>query len=218
MVKWFKYPSVIPLIIANLFPVLGVLFLGWNINQIMFLYWLETFIIYFFSVAKILFLVSKEMNLGEIVGKLMIIPLLSIFFLFFASFQGFMLAWIIFRLDFVVFFNINRLLNFLINNKALFNDVILALFILLISHYFSFVSNYVQRAEWKKATVAGLAEQPFLRVFLIYIVLDFGGLINAILGPYSNAFLILFVFSKIVIDVIAHTSERERFSTVAKLD
>ena len=37
-----RFPTVIPLIAANAAPIVGVLFFGWDLLSIMFLYWMET--------------------------------------------------------------------------------------------------------------------------------------------------------------------------------
>ena len=45
--------SLIPLIIANAVPLVGVLFFDWNLFQIIFLYWVESGVIGFYNILKI---------------------------------------------------------------------------------------------------------------------------------------------------------------------
>ena len=46
-------PSTLALIIANLVPVAGTLFLGWNLSHVMVIYWAESAVIGFFTLCKI---------------------------------------------------------------------------------------------------------------------------------------------------------------------
>ena len=45
--------STLTLIIANLAPIAGAVFLGWNLGDVMVLYWAESAVIGFFNVCKI---------------------------------------------------------------------------------------------------------------------------------------------------------------------
>ncbi len=51
--KPFTEPSAITLILANLIPVYGAIFLGWKVFDIVIFYWLETIIVGLFNVFKI---------------------------------------------------------------------------------------------------------------------------------------------------------------------
>ena len=50
-----KDKSILMLIVVNLFPIIGVIFLGWNIFEVVILYVLETFIIGLFNILKMFF-------------------------------------------------------------------------------------------------------------------------------------------------------------------
>ena len=54
----YKEPTVISLIIANLLPLIGVFFWDWEAFDVVFLYLLETLIVGFFTILKII--TSKE--------------------------------------------------------------------------------------------------------------------------------------------------------------
>jgi len=45
-------PSTLLLIIANLVPIAGSIFLGWNLADVMVLYWAESAVIGFFNICK----------------------------------------------------------------------------------------------------------------------------------------------------------------------
>ena len=46
-------PSLTALVIANAIPLVGVLFIGWTVFPLVFLYWLENVVIGGFNVAKL---------------------------------------------------------------------------------------------------------------------------------------------------------------------
>src|SRR5262249_61843103 len=48
-----RFPTVVPVIVANSIPIVGVLAFGWDLRSIMFLYWFETAVVVFYSVLKI---------------------------------------------------------------------------------------------------------------------------------------------------------------------
>ncbi len=48
-----RFPTVIPLIAANAAPIVGVLFFGWDLLSIMFLYWMETAVVTFYGLLKV---------------------------------------------------------------------------------------------------------------------------------------------------------------------
>ena len=74
--------SAIALVVANLVPLVGVLFFGWDLGSIMVLYWVESGVIAFYTVLKI-----------AIVGKLAAIVAVPFFV---GHFGGFMIAHFLF--------------------------------------------------------------------------------------------------------------------------
>ena len=56
LVAWYRvgssYGALVALVLANLIPLAGVLFLGWSVWQILIIYWLENGIVGFFNVLK----------------------------------------------------------------------------------------------------------------------------------------------------------------------
>ena len=50
----WKSPSVIMLVLANLIPLGGVLFFGWQVFPIMFLFWFENVVVGVFHALKML--------------------------------------------------------------------------------------------------------------------------------------------------------------------
>ena len=56
IVAWYRSArrlgAVVALVVANLIPLLGVLFLGWSVWNILIIYWLENGIVGFINVLK----------------------------------------------------------------------------------------------------------------------------------------------------------------------
>jgi hypothetical protein len=46
-------PSLIALVVANAFPIFGVLFLGWTVFPLVLLYWLENVVVGSYNVVKL---------------------------------------------------------------------------------------------------------------------------------------------------------------------
>jgi hypothetical protein len=68
----WQRPSVIALLLANLVPAFGVLFLHWEVFPLLLLFWSENVIIGVFNVLKML--TSNPESAANWVGKLFLIP------------------------------------------------------------------------------------------------------------------------------------------------
>lgn len=78
-------PMWIPIVIGNLIPLYGVLFWGWDIFAIFFLYWIENIIIGFFTVVKILCIGASgflKAGRGEKIARIFYTPFIIGFFTF----------------------------------------------------------------------------------------------------------------------------------------
>jgi hypothetical protein len=70
-----RYITNIPLlalVVANVIPLWGVLYLGWDAFYILLLYWSENLVIGFYGILKIAF--AKAPNLAAHLSKIFIIP------------------------------------------------------------------------------------------------------------------------------------------------
>jgi Family of unknown function (DUF6498) len=77
-----RFPTVIPLIAANAAPIVGVLFFGWDLLSIMFLYWMETAVVTFYSLLKVV----KVGGLFQILPMTVNLVFLGIFMRFHLTF------------------------------------------------------------------------------------------------------------------------------------
>ena len=81
--------SIIALMTANLVPLIGVVFLGWDAASIVLLYWIENLIVGIFNVLR-MFLVKVESRSKQF-QKLFMIPFFCIHFGGFCAVHGFFL-------------------------------------------------------------------------------------------------------------------------------
>ena len=135
-IKTLTYPSVFILILANSLPLLGILFFSWDVFSILLLYWLETIVIGFFNVLKML-----------AIGKEKAWPLILVFIIHYLIFNVVHLMLLIFIfaprniLSNLWFLNLDELFNYL-------QTVIVALMPLFISHGFSLFFNFLKKKEY----------------------------------------------------------------------
>src|SRR5438094_8089324 len=71
-------PSLLALLLANAFPIVGVLFLGWTVFPLVLLYWLENVVVGGFNVARLLLAQPREPAYWA--GKLFLIPFFVVHF------------------------------------------------------------------------------------------------------------------------------------------
>ena len=55
-------PSVILLLLVNIIPLFGVVYFSWDVFAIMFLYWLESVVIGFFNVLRMMKINNNSLN------------------------------------------------------------------------------------------------------------------------------------------------------------
>jgi len=190
-------PSSLALIIANLVPVAGAVFLGWKLSDVMVLYWAESAIIGFFNVCKI-----------AVIGRWFALAA-GPFFL--GHFGGFMAVHFLFI--YMIFVkgpdNMNDSGGDLAEVARLFMVLWPALLALAISHAYSFLNNFLGRGEYKGRTVSGQMSEPYARIVFMHLVLIFGGGLSLVLGQ-TELVLIVVIAAKIFVDLKAHVKEHSK--------
>ncbi|MBU0744172.1 MAG: hypothetical protein KKE11_02220, partial [Gammaproteobacteria bacterium] len=78
--------SIYFLLAANAVPLVGVLFFGWDLIDVLFLYWAETVIIGFYSLLKILLAKDNDQGLRLILAKFMRVLGCAFFIIHFGGF------------------------------------------------------------------------------------------------------------------------------------
>jgi len=194
-----RYPSSIPIIIANSVPIIGVLAFGWDLRAIMFLYWLETAVVVFYSALKII-----------TVGGPSTVPSLSAHLATFGVFMSFHLMMIL-------------PLGPTPHGGGLFpQDVIWDLFkrtwgaaaSLFVSHGISFVTDFLGNGEYKHTTVNAQVSAPWKRLLVMHVT-TIAGAWSVMLFAAPVGALIALSTLKVVIDLHGHLRERAAPSDAA---
>ena len=186
--------SVLALVAANLIPLAGALFFGWDLGSIMLLYWAESAIIGVFNLCKMVAIGGWS---GAFLGAFFVV-----------HFGGFMTGHFIF---------IRAL--FLENSPEfaadsggapgilkMFLPLWPALFALAVSHGYSFAVNFLGRGEHRNRKLNKQMSEPYSRIILMHLVIIFGGALSLAMGEATPA-LVLLIAAKIAVDVRAHLKE-----------
>jgi len=202
------------LIGANLFPLFGAIFLGWDAAAIIVLYWAENLIAGFYNVLRMALVTAKPTVPHA--AKLFLIPF------FCAHFGGFCLIHGLFLLEFfplgvatsplglerpgwpgpLAIFGIGiSLVQQLLQNMP--TDMIWALVALLTSHGVSFVENYLVRGEYRTALLPLLMFRPYARMVILHVAIIFGGFLTALVGSPIPLLTILIIL-KLGLDLYFH--------------
>ncbi len=185
-VSAFIDPAIAVLVLSNLGALLAAIHYEWNVFELIFLFWLETAIIGFFSIIKLIHTAK----------------LLALFFapFFLLHFGGFMYGHLIFVVSFFggdTFFN--PTIPLLINHIELVLYPTLGLFV---SHLFSFVHNYLGKREYEKQNFMHYFMYPYPRIIVMHLTIIFGGILIQFLGPIYG--LILLTVLKVTADIKTH--------------
>jgi hypothetical protein len=187
--------SSLALILANLMPVAGTVFLGWKLSDVMVLYWAESAVIGFFNVCKIAVigrwaaLAAGPFFVGHF-GGFMAVHFLFIYSIFVEGPQSGMSSGG--DLGTVV---------------QLFIGLWPAVAALFFSHAFSFFANFLGRYEYRGRTVKKQMSEPYSRIIFMHLVLIFGGGLTMFLGEPAPVILLV-IGLKVYFDVKAHLKER----------
>lgn len=193
-----KRPTVIILVLANLVPVYGVLFLNWEVLPILLLFWAENVIIGVFNIIKMA--MSSPGRPLQWVAKLFMVPFFSIHYGIFTLVHGILIL--------VLFGGLAVSETDIPDLTALRQDfgnynLLWGFLSLTLSHGVSFVINYVRKGEYKQASLTNLMMQPYGRLIVLHLTIIFGGLLITALGS-PVAGLILLILLKMVIDALSH--------------
>ena len=198
--EWLT-PSVIILLLANLIPVYGVFFLGWEVFLVILIFWAENVIVGILNVARML-LVSPKDPLKWL-AKLFLIPFFCFHYGMFTAVHGLFVV-ILFGRELIKTSStglpdISLVLSIL--REYYFVYAVLAF---VASHGFSFFWNYIRKGEFKRASLASLMTQPYARILSGFLVL-------ALNLPVAGLFLLLIL--KVRMDIAAHVKEHRKLGS-----
>jgi len=216
LVAWYRVGSsngaLVALVVANLFPLAGVLFLGWSAWQILVIYWLENGVVGGFNVLKMMKAEGsgdggtfRPMTIdGRSPGGGSSATLIPFFCLHYGIF------WVVHGL---IVFSLLPLFNALApdggSSVPTTPDPLglgLAVVALVISHGLSYRFNFIGGGEYKRVSPAGQMFKPYGRLMVLHVTLIFGAFAIALTGASVAAVAIL-VLLKIALDVGLHLAE-----------
>ncbi|MEN9604981.1 MAG: hypothetical protein RJB39_666 [Candidatus Parcubacteria bacterium] len=205
-------PSVTVLIIANLFPVVQVLYFGLDVFPLVFLFWIETMIIGILNIPKLIFF-----HRWKAIG---VVPF------FIIHFGGFMFVHLMFII--ALFLMKLKAGETYVGPLSDSSNVIAALFdyvhilwisiaVLALSHIFSFFTNYIGRKEYlNRDKNKDPMMLPYGRVILMHLVLLVGGFVVTLLGQEAIALFALIVL-KVLVDIRGHIEEHKQDPSLSLL-
>jgi hypothetical protein len=167
--------SVIAIIGANLMPVVGVLFFGWDASSIILLYWIENLVVIgFYTLLKITFARAPGAK------KTLVVSLFCVFYSLVWSFQGcYMFSYLARK-----FSETGEWLNSL-------TGIAWFIFGLFISHGVFFIQSYWIRKEYLYIPPERLALQPIPKIVLFLIILTISSSVVEKTGSTTASFITL---------------------------
>jgi len=214
--------SAVALIIANLTPLFGALFLGWEIFDILFIYWFEGLIIGFFNIFKILFTPmahdTTTTNLPKPIVEIILLPVKVITIAFFIvhyglfmAGHGFLLLYLFGNVPKTAFQNFSGALLLFVDLAIKLKIALLSLFI---SHGLSFVKNFLLGQESSEGKNQEFFFSPYKRILIMHLTIVLCAGITLATG--QNIYILVgLIIMKIATDLWSHLMERKRFSSEA---
>jgi hypothetical protein len=218
--------AIVSLIIANLAPLFGVVFFGWDAASIVLLYWIENLIIGAYNILSMILVKAK--SLSAQLEKLLFIPFFSIHFGGFCAVHGFFL---------LVFFKLGAGADVFSPKDTwpgplvfvqLLVSVIAQLWksrpaglewpvlCLIVSHGISFVRNFLIGGEYATLTVKDLMGRPYKRIVLLHVAIIAGGVPIMMLDSPVSLVCILIIL-KIGLDIWLHTKSHRAIARDQKV-
>ncbi len=213
---WYRVTSstlaVAALVVANLIPLAGVLFLGWNVWMILVVYWLENGVVGVFNVLKMLKAegdvagVAGSMTMNgrpvNLVAKAALVPFFVLHYGIFWAVHG-VFVWTLPLFASMGTGSVDMTEGF----ETL--AIPFAVLALAISHGLSFWFNFIQGGEYRRVSAARQMFTPYGRLVVLHITIIIGGMAIALTGAPAAVVAIL-VALKTVLDVGFHLAEHRK--------
>lgn len=187
--------SLLVLITVNLFPLYGVVILGWSLFSILFLYWAESFAIGFFTYFKI----TKSRGTGKVNSSGVPVTNVSAsglpaFFLFHYGLFMFVHLVFIFAFFWPPDFHLSTL-------------VVIGTFFL--SHGLSYWQNFLGNREYARFSPEQSMMSPYPRIMVMHLTIIFGAVISKSLNSPPAA-LVIMILTKTIIDIYSHLASHHQ--------
>jgi hypothetical protein len=189
------------LVAANLVPLAGVLFWGWDAFALVALFWMENVVVGVFFMLRVLCADPSDPALWA--GKLFMVPFFGFHYGMFTAIHG------------VFVFDMLGGKRYDVQGLGVLEPAAraaadyglwLPLAVLVASHFFSFAWNYLVRGEFRRAKLAELMSRPYARVVVLHVAIILGGIGAMALGSPLWALVVLLAV-KIGLDLKAHVKE-----------
>lgn len=231
-----KLPSLplIALILANMIPVVGVLYFEWNAFVIVGLYWAESIIVGFYTLLRFIFASPRIVSIEK---KLIGIPIFSFLYGFSISGYGVLIIFffVVFPSEFLQdqswtppmpeedLFKVpwpgplglfqlgiesGRVMYYTMPKRA-----VLVVFCLMVSHGLSFVIDYILRGNRNYADIRILMGGLISRVLILHFSLMIGGFLILIFKPHVTI-LVCFVVLKCLIDAKLYLRQQRKVKRI----
>ncbi len=206
--------SSISLILVNLVPLFGAIFLGWDLTTLLIIYWSENIAIGFWNIFKLLkaprvndknnkYHISFEDMTKEEIDRVNNSSNLAGIKLSYTLF--FMVHYGLFT--FVHgFFIFTTFLQSTTNFFTYLPGIFFAFILIFLSHGFSYYTNYLGKREYEETSLTELMIKPYKRIFITHFVVILASIALQELNDTMLPALILIVI-KTIGDLIFHTIE-----------
>jgi hypothetical protein len=213
LIAWYRvgssYGALIALIVANLIPLAGVLFLGWSVWQILIIYWLENGIAGLFNILKmqkaegddaltVTYTINGRSAAGQ--SKAALIPFFCIHYGIFWAVHG------------VFVFTLPVFGAAATGGESSFGTTPdpfvlgVAVVALFVSHGLSYLFNFIGGGEYKRVSPAAQMFKPYGRLVVLHVTIIIGAIAISITGAAIAALAVL-VLLKIALDIGLHLAE-----------
>lgn len=203
------------LVAANALPVVGVLFWGWNLFEIVALYWFENVVVGVLNVVRMIACNPDAKHLREFGGgrfahqfsKFLLVPFFCVHYGMFTMGHGIFVVLLLGPKNegsWMGNFSGNpfEILPELFRELAGTSSKWAAL-ALVGSHLASFVVHFVVRGEYRRLTTSVLMFAPYARIVVLHLAILGGAFAIAALGS-PLALLLILVAGKTAIDLALH--------------
>ena len=189
--------AVVLLVAANLVPLIGVLFLDWDIAAILVLYWIENGIVGVLNALRMLLAARPDPGHSSTTpaGRM---GLTAFFILHYGIF------WVVHGV-FVAL---------LADGLRPDSPVLIGALALLLSHAASLMLNYVGRREYLSVSAGGQMLVPYARMVALHITIVLGAAAVIEQGQ-PLVLVVLLVVGKTIADFVLHLIERARYERAA---
>lgn len=204
------------LVVVNLLPILGVLFLDWDVASLVILYWSENLILGFYTLLKML---VKSPKRGVGMGAFFVIHYGG-----FCAGHGMVILAMLFNSEFdpspadpwpafLVFPQL--LVNVITHVLSLAPTAwLLAFAAMFISHGASFVTNFLMGPERQQQEFGRLMMAPYSRIVILHVAILVGGVLALKVGEPLLVLLAL-VILKTAMDYKLHLREHNQLAAQA---